>query len=246
MVRRGLNCTFSYPGKGGAQVYRVRCSGLSHGFGMIATESAARTTRAFYPHQNAPTQFGIRVDLIGHAERDSFNNYLMAYAEYILDPGLTGTRTPQMTVSVPSRNFKRVGVPNTGVEFGVATGDFLFQPTVVFETSGEPYDWSDRFYISKVYASHAYTRSPESQFFYPTGLQLNGNEAPVSMRQGDRGRRTTGVQAVQGAINGPKVEPQDEPEKNPAFGSYEPEKEGFNPNVPFYTWGTRSPEADGF
>ena len=179
MARRGLNCTLSYKQKGKERVYRVRCSGLTYGFEQIATESAARTQRGFYPKQVAPTRFTLQIDLIGKAERSSFNIFMTNYANYILDPGLAGTETPQMTASIPSRSFKRIGVPLTGPEYGDRTGQAWYQPTVTFEISGEPLDWSSQDVISTVRQDLAFLNAPSTKYFYPTGLQLRGDQAPV-------------------------------------------------------------------
>lgn len=192
MARRGLNCTLSYANGKSALKYSVRCSAFSYGFDMIATESQARRQRAYYPHMTAPTQFAVTVDLIGQAERKSLNAYLMKYANYILDPGLKGSQTPQMTVTVPSRNWTRIGVPIGGMEFGTNLGAMVFSPTLVFETSGEPIDWDEKFRISSVYANRAYLNSPSSEFFYPTGTQLKGGDSPA----------VPGVDSIQAAING--------------------------------------------
>lgn len=176
MARKGLNCTLSYP-RQGSRVYRVRCSNLTYGFEQVAEESEARMTRAFYPHRTAPTQFTITVDLIGRAEKNSFNRYLTRYAEYLLDPSRRG-RLPLMTVTVPSRNFKRTGVPIKGINFGIRVGEMMWQPQVTFENSGEPLDWKDASLVASALADEV---SPESQYFYPTGIQLSADDGPSGL-----------------------------------------------------------------
>ena len=185
MPRQGLNCTLSYPDGALARIYRVRCSRLTRGFEMIADESEGRRHKAFYPHFSAPSQFGVQVDLIGQSERRSLNAYLMRYASHILDPGMVGT--PQMTVTLPSRNFTRVGVPVAGIEFGTRTGEMVFSPTIVFETSGEPLDWDQAYRVSRVHAAQAKRTAPVTEFFYPTGTQLRGDEGPVAVGDGGGG-----------------------------------------------------------
>lgn len=183
-TRRGLNCTLSYPGtRSGKAVnvgYRLRCNAVMYGFTQISDESQGRTTRAFYPRRTAPTQFAIAVDLIGQAERNSLNSYLMAYADYILDPGISAQRTPQMTVTVPSRNFQRIGTPIGGVTYGTQIGAITYPTTITFEISGEPIDWNDTFAISSIQADLAFFKTPDSNYFYPTGTQLKGGDAPTT------------------------------------------------------------------
>lgn len=178
--RRGLNCSLSYPYQGRTRMYRVRSNMLTWGYQMIASESQARDRKAFYPRKTAPTQFALGVELVGYRERQSLNNWLMAYVAYILDPSLPRKRTPQMTVTLPNRNFKRVGVPISGIEYGDNLGLMVKTPQIVFETSGEPLDWDDPYNISRVYAEMAKEQSPETEYFYPTGTQLNGSEIPAS------------------------------------------------------------------
>lgn len=204
--RLGLNASLAYVHPRGRRVYRVRSSTLTYGFQMVAAETQARQRKAFYPHKTAPTQFSLGVDLIGYRERKSLMNYLMRYVEYILDPAIKGRRTPQMVVTVPSRNFRRVGVPVTGYEFGDNLGLMVAKPQIVFETAGEPWDWDDPVNrTSRVFDQMARTRSPETEFFYPTGTQLSGEEEPEEF-----------TEVVQGAVNGDKKKKKDkDKEGNP-------------------------------
>lgn len=175
MTRQGLNCTLSYVDGRSAKAYQVRCRRIMHGFEMVADESQGRRHKAYYPHKTAPTEFAIVIELKGRSELNSFNAYLMRYANYILDPAIT--EVPQMTVKVPSRNFRRIGIPMKGFMFGSQVGEMLWRPTVVFQTSGEPIDWDQTFKISGVAAKAAAKKSPATEFFYPTGTQLSGDQA---------------------------------------------------------------------
>lgn len=193
-TRRGLNCTLSYSDGRTLHAYRIRAGRIMHEFEMIAEESQGRRFRAYYPKMTAPTQFGVQALFIGKRERDSFNSYMMRYAEYALDPGLQGRDFPQMTVEVPKRRFTRIGIPLMGVEFGDHLGAMVFSPMLVFATSGEPLDWDQGFRISRVYNDRAASNSPAAEYFYPTGTQLSGGAAPL-----DPEGLTTLVQA---AVNG--------------------------------------------
>jgi hypothetical protein len=186
VARSGLNCTLSYTKDGQRRVYRVRAKQVTFGFEMVAEESQARASRAFYPHRTAPTQFAVVVDLIGQAERRSLSRYLMGFSEHALDLDLKQKTTPQMLVEVPSRNFRRAGVPTSGAEFGKVLGEMVYSPAITFECSREHIDWNEDFDISIVQGDLAAVRSEETQYFYPTGVQLNGNQAP----------------AIQAALNG--------------------------------------------
>ena len=187
MVRRGLNCTLSYAKAEVSPAYRIRVSRVSYGFTVLAEESQARTTRAMYPrNRTAPTEFGLMIDLPNRAERNSFNSYLMRYYEYILDAGNDSTTFSTMTVDMPSRNFRREGVPKNGAAFGARLGEMLWRPVLTFETAREPSDWTEIFKSSITQLDLANNTDPATQFFYPTGVQLYGSQAA----------------AVQAAING--------------------------------------------
>lgn len=175
MARRGLNCTLSYADSRASRAFRVRCSSVAYDFEMVADESSGRRRKAYYPHRTAPGPFAITVDLIGRAERNAFNAYLMRYADYLLNPATD--KVPQMTVQVPSRRFHRIGIPKTGIEFGATVGEMLWRPTITFETSGEPIDWDQPFRVSEVLAKTAVKNSRAVEFFYPTGTQLSGDSA---------------------------------------------------------------------
>jgi hypothetical protein len=192
MARLGLNCSMTYNDGTSTRGYKVRCRAISLGYEMVGEESQAKDSRAFYPHQTAPTQFSITVDVIGLAERRSLNAYLMGYAAFILDPGLKTKITPTVTVTVPIRKFTREGVPVSGVAYGTELGAMMWSPTIVFETSRETIDWNETFDFSVVSADQAGVNEPESKYYYPTGIQLSGNKGP----------------AVQAAVNGdPLVHP---------------------------------------
>lgn len=184
MPRHGLNCTLSYTTRKGKQFgYRVRVRRLVKGYTMLAEESQARTSRAFYPRRTAPSEFSIEIDLIGRWERISFNRYLMEYASQVLEEVGTGEESIQMKVVIPSRNFIRLGIPKEGVEFGTRLGEMVFSPRLVFETSREPLDWNADFDPSIVQADAAGMKSDATKYFYPTGTQLSGEDEATAILQ---------------------------------------------------------------
>lgn len=178
VARKGLNCTLSYKTAASTRAYRIRVSRVVYDFDVLAEESQGRTTRAMYPRKHtAPTDFALMVDLVGRAERDSFNNYLMRYADYILDPANDSSTFSTMSITVPSRNFAREGVPKTGIMFGTVLGEMTWHPVVVFETSRETLDWDEGFTTSITQLDLAGNTDPATQFFYPGGVQLYGSQA---------------------------------------------------------------------
>ncbi|MEU6362275.1 hypothetical protein [Streptomyces albidoflavus] len=173
-TRKGLNCTLSYPLGGANQVLRVRVDRLGHGLTMIADESMARNSRAYYPHRLAPARFYLQVLLKGYTERKAFADWMQRYADHVMNPGLPGgVKFPDMRVLVPARKFDREGVPLTGFDWGDTVGGMLWTPTVTFETTREPQDtetWRTSRFV------HA--EDPDMKYFWPMGTQLGGNAVP--------------------------------------------------------------------
>ncbi|MGW9067899.1 hypothetical protein ACWGQT_00405 [Streptomyces yangpuensis] len=172
--RRGLNCTLSYPLKGATQVFRVRVDALGHSITMVADESMARNSRAYYPHRLAPSRFYLRVLLNGYGERKAFTDWMQRYADHVMDPGLPGGAAfPDMRVLLPARNFDREGVPLTGFEWGDAVGAMLWTPTIVFEVTREPQDTES--WDTSRFQNAA---DPDMKYFWPAGTQLGGDAVP--------------------------------------------------------------------
>jgi hypothetical protein len=174
-TRKGLNCTLTYPLGGANQVMRVRVDSVGHGLTMVADESMARNSRAYYPHRVAPARFYLRVLLKGYSERKAFADWMQRYADYVMNPGLPGgPKFPDMRVLVPSRNFDREGVPLSGFEWGDVVGGMLWTPTVTFETTREPQDtetWATSTFVNAA-------NDPDMKYFWPMGTQLGGNAVP--------------------------------------------------------------------
>lgn len=179
-TRQGLNCILSYTTGTGRKAinhkYRVRCNTVTSGYTMISTESQSRLQRAYYPHQTAPTQFSLVIDLVGLNELISFTNYLMGYADLMLNQSTTAPI--QMSAQVPSRNFSQVGIPIQGFKWGTHVGAMVYTAQLVFETSGTPGDPANKGVISGVTSVLSSLESPSSRYFYPTGIQLHGDASP--------------------------------------------------------------------
>ena len=177
MSRQGLNASLTYYGRGkNQQGYRVRASNIQHGMKVIYTESSARVRRVLYPHRLSSAQFSITVELVGEAEYVSFSNWMAAYAEYALNqPPGAPSDFPFMTVSVPSRNFLRYGVPLTGFTWGDKVGGMLWEQQVTFETYREPGEAKTTGFSAYSAPINGYQTS---QYFYPSGQQLTGSNAP--------------------------------------------------------------------
>jgi hypothetical protein len=175
MTRQGLNSTLSYTYGDTTMAFRARCIGVNHQVVQVSDESHARVARAFYPHRRSTGPFVITLGFKGTAERSVFVDWLNAYAVYMTNPSTDPV--VDITVSVPSRNFLRRGVPVSGFPYGEHIGSIYWEVPVAFQTTHEPWDPS-QVPVSSVLNAPNIEGYRENQFFYPTGTQLGGNQAP--------------------------------------------------------------------
>ena len=176
-TRQGLNCTLTYARSGTTYGYRLRCTGVTYGFSMIAEESQARTRKAIYPHRLAPDPFAVRIQLKGYAERAQMNNWLASYTAWMMNPSLAASAVMSMNVSVPSRSFSRRGILVRGVEYGNHVGSMLFEPVLVFVTIQDPAD-PDGYTPSKYVFNVNQDVVGDVRYFYPSSTQLSGDDTP--------------------------------------------------------------------
>lgn len=178
-ARNGLNCILSYLRGGATHSYRVRAGSLGFGVQMVATESAARIIRSYYPHRTANQRFTVQILLKDWNERTDFTRWLYDYASWALDPDIIRTTFPYLTVNIPRRQFYQRGLPLQGYEWGAHTGMMMFTPTVVFEAAFSPGQSSPAANTSTVINRwSAFGSDPAIKYFYPFGTQLKGDAGP--------------------------------------------------------------------
>lgn len=176
-IAGAINCFFSWSRAGAAQVLRSRCQGVTSGFDVIAQESHARQTRAFYPHQVADQRFSVTLALKGYSEYKVAMDYFRGYIQSFMVAANNA-----MYVVVPSRQFVRLGVPVGGITDGDHVGSNLFTPEIIFESV---YDPSDPDLVSKSSNTSEYSRfdrstaegDPAARFFYPPSASTNNPNA---------------------------------------------------------------------
>lgn len=172
-----VNCFFSWGKSGGSRVFQTRCRGIAHGFDVIAEESHARQTRAFYPRQVADQGFTVTLELRGYREFQAVMDYFRDYAQSFMDAANNA-----MYVVVPSRDFVRLGVPVGGIADGDHVGSNVFLPVIQFESI---YDPADPDLVSKSSSTSQYSRfdastaegDPAAKFFYPASASTNDPNA---------------------------------------------------------------------
>lgn len=168
----GFNGTISARGHG---TRRLRVMGLEFGLNIIATsDNQARTRRAFYPLITTGSSFTMTVGFVSWEEREGFNRWMSNF----MDDVSSGTaRYGTQTVVVPSRDFQRVAVPESEIEYGEGVGDMLYLSSVKFIGASDPLNTD---LTMKQMGTAYYTKprgSSEAQFFHPLGTQVAGAES---------------------------------------------------------------------
>lgn len=164
------NCTLSFTKASVNYTMQTRVRGISHGFSVIADESAARQYRAFYPKQRAVDPFTVTFELKGYPQARQVMDYLRKFMTAVIQTGSTS-----MTVRVPSRNFLRQGVPTGGVMDTDQTASNVFLPTIVFDSITDPLDTSTPVVSGVVLGSTS--ADDAAKFFYPSSASTNDPNA---------------------------------------------------------------------
>jgi hypothetical protein len=173
VVGTQTNCTLSYSKSGVNYAFKTWAYGVSHGFSVIATESAARKYRAFYPHQRAVDPFTVTFQLKGYPHLRLLTKYLINYMLAVTDTGSVA-----MTVNIPARNFLRQGVPTGGVVDQDQVGSMLFAPQITFDSVSDPLDTSAPAVSGVVLGSSA--ADDAAKFFYPASASTNDPNATAN------------------------------------------------------------------
>lgn len=168
------NVTFSFKTSSSVQSFSTRCYGLTHGYDVVASESHARTARAFYPRQRALSQFSLTLLLKGYVDYKAFMDFMRSYIS-----NFAKASSGSMTVNVPARNFMRYGVPIQGVADGDHVGAILFKPVLVFEPVYDPLD--TKLFTTTADASQVALGTSQNdeaaKFFYPVTASTNDPNA---------------------------------------------------------------------
>jgi hypothetical protein len=156
------NCTLNAPGYG---EYKLVVTGLGYGKSVVSSESEARRFKTFYPQIATSGEWFVMPVFRSYGEKNAFNWWMAAYFNQLVDPN-TSPLMP-MTVSVNSRNFRKVGYPKSSVDFGDEFAKVLYSMKVSFVSATDPN--LSRSDVSRYIP--ALRDSAVSQRFFPGGIQ---------------------------------------------------------------------------
>lgn len=167
--RSAPNCWLDAPGWG-----RIPLVVSALGYGMNAIQrtpdGASRTKRTFYPWVRTSGSWYIQAEHGSREERDAVNVWLLYYVSRITDPRLTPLAP--IAVTVPSRNFHKVGYPKSTMEFGDAHGIGRYSTVITLSSASDP-DTSSR-------NASKFIPVTDSLFFNPGGVQLSASPRAVT------------------------------------------------------------------
>lgn len=169
------NCTLSYGQAGQGYVLQTRARGIAHSWDVIATASHARRSQGFYPHQRSVGPFTLTLELMGYKELKLVMDWIRGY----IDTSMSVNQN-SITVSVPSYNFWRNGVPISGVLDNDHTGSNVFLPNVVFQSITDPLDPTTFTGMGNSVAQVDFGPTQlddAAKFFYPSSIAVNDPNA---------------------------------------------------------------------
>jgi hypothetical protein len=162
------NCVLTYSYQG-VNIARVRTDEFSFTYGQNSDESHARQHRAYYPHRRSQGSFTITFTCKGWHEYNNLIAWFRRYAAVVLNLNASAV-PPPMTVVIPSRNFLRLGVPTTGLQYGDHTGSMVFKPQISFISVSDPGDPSTAILKTSQVSGQTDERGhpAKASVFYPT------------------------------------------------------------------------------
>ena len=138
---------------------------VEHGLVIMAEESASRMRRTYYQQRTYTDSFDIAVACLSYAHYAELASWLQGYGKRLADIG--GNLGPAR-VTVPSRQFDKVGVLTSGVTFGDSRPSVVYRMRLTFIAAGDLQSVASNF---KLPSGDTFV----APFYYPAGTQNNAN-----------------------------------------------------------------------
>lgn len=163
---KGINAIMYADNYGG---HYVVANALDYGITIIGQADEARQNRAFYVRKVIDDMFSIEVVFTKYAEYKEFSDWLLHYG---LAAAGDSTAYPPMRVLVPSQEFDKFGIPQTGITFGDDPRLNAWHMVIEFQGTRDPTSFNTNAYSTFVQASADLVHA---QYYYPAGTQLTGS-----------------------------------------------------------------------
>lgn len=159
----------------GMGVWPLFVEEIEHGIEITGTSDASRNDRTFYPRLVNAGTFSISIVFPSWDDYNNFSGWMIYYGRRLGQGGLS-----RMRVVCPVRRFDKLGVPNTDITFGDRQDIAAFRLKVGFIGADN--------YNNKMTSVVIPSEDTATQFFYPSGTQLNGQKsAPDDSLYGNPG-----------------------------------------------------------
>ena len=163
------NCVISIPNFGKA---RVRATRVVHGMSVVAYagEDESRAGKAFYPSKRTSGSFELTLKFARDKGYREVMEWLQRYQRWAGNPK---TQASACRVVIPSRNFDKIGILETGVTFGDEVQSVTHTVTLGFVGSSDPRNFDNKGLVSVF--KKPKDNDPALDYFYPV-KQLKGNQ----------------------------------------------------------------------
>lgn len=163
------NCTISIANFGRA---RVRATRVTHGMSVIAYagEAESRAGKAIYLSKRTSGSFELSLVFARDDRYRQVMEWLQRYQRWAGNPK---TKAGACRVTIPSRNFDKVGILESGVTFGDQVDAVTHKVTLGFVGSSDPIGFKNDTVSKFALPKH---QDPSLPYFYPAGRQLKGDQ----------------------------------------------------------------------
>lgn len=164
---KGENCTLSVDRFGSVNVIAET---VSHGISLISYGAGAGETRmfqSFYTSKRTSGSFDLGLVFPSYEDYERVMKWIERYGRWASNPHAIPS---PMRVQIPSRNFNKTGIPETGITYGDKAGSVTYRVTLAFMGASSVLEHDDES-ISRVLKD---VSTSELVHLYPAGSPGGG------------------------------------------------------------------------
>lgn len=190
----GENCTIAVQTYGERRVVVTR---LAFGMELITSsnEDQSRAAKQFHTAKVAYGSFHIGITFTSWEARESFNQWVETYIRRLTNPGRQYLYP--MKVTIPARNFERIGIPSGAIRYGDEVARATYPVTMSFHAAIDPQKANFSELTATFKAPEA--DDPALAYLYPAGEQLSGLQKGSDFAEFDE---TLTINEVEHSISG--------------------------------------------
>lgn len=190
----GENCTLAVQTYGERRVVVTR---VAYGLEILTSsnEDQSRSAKQFHTAKVAYGTFHLNMVFTSWEAREDFNIWMETYLRRLTNPGRQYLYP--MRVTIPSRKFERIGIPQGGLRYGDEVARATYPAALVFHAATDP----QKANLSELTATFkpAESDDPALAYLYPAGEQLSGLQKGADFAEFDE---TITINEVEHVISG--------------------------------------------